>query len=52
MKIRFVLVMFYQDFEPSKRGFILLREIQDSGERNNLSIQSHLHKNKLGLLCL
>ena len=44
MKIRFGLITFYQCFECCQRGFALLHSIQDSGERNDLSIQCHLHK--------
>ena len=38
MKIRFDPT-FYQYFECSQRRFALLHRIQDSGERNDLSIQ-------------
>ena len=44
MKIRFGLITFYQCFECCQRGSALLHSIQSSGERNDSSIQRHLHK--------
>ena len=45
-------VPLYQYFECCQRGFALLHSIQDSGERDDLLIQRHLHKNKWDLLSL